>query len=346
MIFAAGNVFMQAFLYSFGEMHHPEALMMIALTVLALSPAGGVLSVDDVRRRLSRALQERRFERFSILDDKSTLAGWPMLLLQWMFSLIYFSAAIEKLLPSGLDWMNGYTLQYFIVRDGLRWDSALGVWLGRHHLLMQLLSIFTIVWEGVFFLVLIFPPIAYVFVPLGVVFHTGIYLTMRAPFFSWISIYTVFFPWDRITRALSRWVGWLRTPEKTEVLYDGQCPLCLRSMTLLSYFDWFGRLSYVDVVQHWPELAKRYPEIPREEYLREMFVVCHDGVLRRGFFAFREIFRQLPPLWPALVLFYLPMASIIGPRIYGKIASRRKRFEHCDFDTCTVHEHRAEGDRK
>lgn len=342
MIFAVGNVFMQAFVYAFGEMHHPEAIMMIALTVLALSPAGGVLSVDDVRHRLSRSLRERRFDKYSILNDTSVFALWPILLLQWIFSLVYFSAAMEKLLYSGLDWMNGYTLQYFLVRDGLRWDSSLGIWLGQHHFLVLVLSIFTIVWEAIFFLVLIIPSLAYVFVPLGIAFHTGIYLTMRAPFFQWYSVYTVFFPWDRMVRSLSRRIGWLRTPEKTEVLYDGQCPLCLRSMTLLSYFDWFGRLTYTDVVQHWPELAKRYPDIPREEYLREMFVLGRDGALRRGFFAFREIFRQLPLLWPVLVLFYLPMASNIGPRIYGMVASRRKRFEHCNFDTCTVHEHRAD----
>jgi predicted DCC family thiol-disulfide oxidoreductase YuxK len=293
--------------------------------------------VDDVRRRLSRTFRERRFEKFSILDGMSGFARWPMLLLQWVFSLIYFSAAMEKLLASGIDWMNGYTLQYFLVRDGLRWNTELGVWLGQHHTIVMLLSIFTIVWEGIFFLVLIFPRMAYVFVPLGLAFHTGIYLTMRAPFFQWLSVYTVFFPWDRITRSLSRRVGWLRTPGKTEVFYDGKCPLCLRSMTLLSYFDWFGRLTYVDVVQHWPELVKRYPEIPREEYLREMFVLSHDGSLRRGFFAFREIFKQLPPLWPLLVLFYLPMASTVGPRIYEMIASRRMRYEKCSFETCVAH---------
>lgn len=48
LIFAAGNIFIHAFNYSFGEFHHPDAIMMIALAVLALSPSGNVLSLDDL----------------------------------------------------------------------------------------------------------------------------------------------------------------------------------------------------------------------------------------------------------------------------------------------------------
>ena len=44
--FAFLNVVLQAFIYSFGDVHHPEAVMMLALIALALSPSGRVLSVD------------------------------------------------------------------------------------------------------------------------------------------------------------------------------------------------------------------------------------------------------------------------------------------------------------
>jgi hypothetical protein len=46
LLFAAGNVFLQSVVYSFGEFHHPEGLMMIGLVVLALSPSGRALSLD------------------------------------------------------------------------------------------------------------------------------------------------------------------------------------------------------------------------------------------------------------------------------------------------------------
>ena len=52
IFFALGNVILYSYHYSFGEIHHPEALMMISLIILAISPANAVLSVDDLRKRL------------------------------------------------------------------------------------------------------------------------------------------------------------------------------------------------------------------------------------------------------------------------------------------------------
>jgi hypothetical protein len=54
IVFAASSVYLQAFLYSFGDFHHPEAIMMVALSVLALSPSGRVLSVDAWLRNRTR----------------------------------------------------------------------------------------------------------------------------------------------------------------------------------------------------------------------------------------------------------------------------------------------------
>ena len=87
IIFAVGNVFMQAFAYSFGDFHHPEALMMITLSVLALSPAGGVLSIDDLRRRLRLNAEKKRFSVFNIMDENSAFARWPLLLVQWILGV-------------------------------------------------------------------------------------------------------------------------------------------------------------------------------------------------------------------------------------------------------------------
>jgi hypothetical protein len=92
--------------------------MIITLVILALSPAGGVLSADDLWQRLRRHIRRGRFEVFNIMEEESALARWPLLLVQWMFALIYLSAAAAKLAESGLDWMNGYTLGHYILPGG------------------------------------------------------------------------------------------------------------------------------------------------------------------------------------------------------------------------------------
>jgi hypothetical protein len=198
ILFTAGNVFLQAYLYSFGHVYHPEALMMISLAILALSPCGRVLSVDSVLKRIvSRSNDGTR----SCLGDQSTwspFARWPLLLLQWMQVLIYSSAALSKLAKSGLDWPNGYTLQYYAFYYGSQLDTRLGVWLSEQHTLAVVLSWITLLFECTFFLVMLKRRLLWIYLTLGTAIHLVIWQTIGATFPQFIVIYAVFIPWGRI----------------------------------------------------------------------------------------------------------------------------------------------------
>ena len=198
LVFAAGNLFLQAFMYSFGEMHHPEALFMVALGLLALGPSGAAWSLDSRRRRPPTPS----------LRATSAFARWPLLVVQWLLALAYFSSASSKLASSGFGWANGYTLQYYLIEDGLRWHRPLGVWMGQQHLPVMALSWLTLVFEGTFFLVLIWSVLAWVYLPLGAAFHAGIYLAMDAPFFQLIVLYAAFIPWADVVDRIQRWMRW------------------------------------------------------------------------------------------------------------------------------------------
>jgi predicted DCC family thiol-disulfide oxidoreductase YuxK len=330
IIFAVGNVFMQAFDYSFGDFHHPEGLMMITLSIFALSPAGRALSIDDLYRRVRSNRSRKKFEEFDPLDGTlDTLARWPLLLTQWMFALAYLSGCMSKLLRSELDWTNGFTLQYYLVKDGLRWGSDLGVWLGQQEIIVWLLSWLTILWEGTFFLVIIFPSLAWLYVPMGIAFHIGIDLTMNATFFHWITLYAVFVPWTLVVKKLpGRRFG--QTSRKVEIFFDGDCPLCIRSMTVLCYLDWFKQLAFADLATQWTRLSGEHTEVTSADCSLEMHVLLPNGLVYKGFFAFRQILWCVPFLWPLLAIFYSPFASTVGPKIYRAIATRRSRFQVCD----------------
>ena len=208
LLFVVGITLMQAFSYSFGDLHHPEALMIITLSVLAVSPAGRVLSVDYLQSRRRSSPEGAKVDALHMTES---LARWPLLLTRWMFAIIYLDAAASKLGRSGLDWMNGYTLQYYLLRDGLRTGHDFGVWLADHHNLVWLLSWTTILFEGTFFLVLIFPRLAWVYVPLGLALHIGMCATLGACFYQYMAIYAVFVPWAPICRALRHRLGSLRS---------------------------------------------------------------------------------------------------------------------------------------
>jgi hypothetical protein len=193
-VFSAGNLFLQAYLYSFHQYKHPEALMLIALAILAFSPCGRVLSVDGLLRRKSAGA-----------GDSSAFARWPLLLLGWMQALLYASAALSKLLKSGLGWTNGYTLQYYAFYFGVQLDTTLGVWLSEHHTLSMLLSWITLLFEASFFLVIPRPRLRWIYLPLGTAIHGLIWMTLGAGFPQLVVLYAVFVPWSRLLRK-----GWRR----------------------------------------------------------------------------------------------------------------------------------------
>jgi hypothetical protein len=211
LLFAVGNTFLQAFAYSFGDLHHREALMIITLWVLAVSPAGGTLSLDSY-------LASRNSSRRKTLRDTSIFAAWPLLLVQNLFGLVYLDAALRKLYAGGLDWLNGYTLQYYLYSDASRRGSAFGLWLAQQHTLACVLSWISILWEGTFFLVLIFPRLVWLYLPLGIALHVGMALAGVAWFTQFIALYAAFIPllWKYGGRAVAVKLGLLRGTLATE----------------------------------------------------------------------------------------------------------------------------------
>jgi hypothetical protein len=206
IVFTVTCVYLQAFAYSFTDLHHPEAVMMVALGVLAISPSGRVLSVD--------AWLRRRRSGEDPLEQTSPFAGWPLKLIQWFFVLMYASAVWSKLGASGLDWANGYTLQYYLARDGLRWDSPLGYWLSHYHLPVLLGQWGVLLFQASFALAVIFPRLRWIYVPAGLCLHTVIFLTLTAPFFQWIALYAVFIPWTEALRRLRAPSGHIAQPTR------------------------------------------------------------------------------------------------------------------------------------
>lgn len=200
LLFCLGNVLLQAFTYSFGDSHHREAIMMIALLALAMAPSGRVLSIDALIRRRHTQAQPNEVP---LLDARSPFAGWPLKLLQCFFPLMYLSAVSSKLATSGLGWANGYTLQYYMIQDSMRWGSQLGLYVAQFHYPILVLQWIILLFQTTFFLVIFFPKLRWIYLPIGLCFHIGIYLTLRAPFIQWIVLYAVFIPWSELLRWLA-----------------------------------------------------------------------------------------------------------------------------------------------
>jgi predicted DCC family thiol-disulfide oxidoreductase YuxK len=120
------------------------------------------------------------------------------------------------------------------------------------------------------------------------------------------------------------------------VLYDGDCPLCQRSVAVVKKLDWLGRLAYGNAREDRNLPPSAVPLDP-QRLLEEMHLVTPD---RRhayaGFRAFRWIAWRLPATWLLAPFLYLPGVPWLGNRIYRWIAKNRFGLVPCRDGVCHI----------
>jgi len=192
LVFGLGHSVLIAHLWSYGELHHPEALYCVALVLMGLSPSGRCYSIDSWIGRRSQ-----HPERWGP-DAKIDTATWPLRLVQCLLGIAYFSSGSAKMLDGGLAWWNGATLQTIVLVDYVRFGMPAGLWLVRNFWLCVAASVVTVIVE-LFFFVAVFVPASRKYVLMGgLALHIGIYLTMAAPFFTWMAMYVIFINFEKI----------------------------------------------------------------------------------------------------------------------------------------------------
>jgi len=204
--FAIGNLLLQSFVFSFGDYHHPEAILIIGLFALAISPCGKVMSVDYyIQRRRGRF---GAAGSIGLLDWSGPYAGWPIRFIQCFFPLMYISAAVAKIAYSdySFDWANGYTLQYYMIQDDIRKVSPLALWASQYHWPVLFGQVVVLVYQLTYFLVVPYARLRWIYLPIGLAFHVANYVVLKAPFPQWILfLLLAYIPWGealkRVTRA-------------------------------------------------------------------------------------------------------------------------------------------------
>jgi predicted DCC family thiol-disulfide oxidoreductase YuxK len=344
LIFATGNTFLMALSYSFGDLHHPEALMIMTLWALALSPAGRALSLDDV---ISKGAAWSRAKAQCL--KKSRFATWPLLTAQFLIAIIYLDAAVRKLWWSGLDWVNGYTLQYYLINDGISKGSQIAVWLGQQHTVAWVLSWMSLVFEATFFLVLFWPSLLWLYLPLGAGFHIGNGIAGVAWFPQFLAAYVVFLPqlvtsWGKLAprvRSIFRlpFGGATETsrgrilgtkqpenqgaPEHPLILFDGVCNLCNGWVQFVIRRDPRGRflLAPLQSAVARQILQKHNIQSPALDSM----VVVDGGVAYTKSDAVLRITGLLPGLWPATKMFTC-VPRFVRDWLYDVVAGNRYRW--------------------
>jgi len=118
---------------------------------------------------------------------------WPLWLIKVSVALMYFSAGLQKLRRGGLRWVDGRSLQAYLVQHYLWGDTRRALKLANQPRLCMLLSSILLLFELSFWVVLVFPRLTVFYLVAGIAFHLGTALTMRINYLKYLSpVYMVF----------------------------------------------------------------------------------------------------------------------------------------------------------
>jgi len=107
------------------------------------------------------------------------------------------------------------------------------------------------------------------------------------------------------------------------VLYDGDCPICTRSVEELEKWDRDGVLEMVPIQD--PEVPERFPGLSRRALEESIHLVGADGKVWTGAAAVEELMGILPRWRWLSWLFHLPLVRPLGTRVYRWVARNRHR---------------------
>ncbi len=106
------------------------------------------------------------------------------------------------------------------------------------------------------------------------------------------------------------------------VLYDGECPMCLRSAKRFSRILCSRRFDLAPLQTPW---VRERLGLPEGERPKEMIVLTVSGESHRGADAIAFLARHIWWAWPLYVLSRLPGVMRLMRRVYRNIAVQRGR---------------------
>ncbi|HVD98128.1 MAG TPA: hypothetical protein VNB90_07970 [Cytophagaceae bacterium] len=128
--------------------------------------------------------------------------SWSLQLIRFTIVMIYFLSGLEKLLISKFSWMEANTLKGYLSLHPTHWSDLIA----QNDLLCVFISVFTLVFQVTFVLILFFPRYSWLWLLAGICFHTGTLVVMGIgyPLNPWWWVYIFFVDWEKIYSFLLR----------------------------------------------------------------------------------------------------------------------------------------------
>ncbi len=114
-------------------------------------------------------------------------AYWPVWLIKLLWVQLYFSAAIQKIIGTGLrQWMSGASFQTYLIAHDAWYDIPMAKALAKKPMLCALMASAVILFQLTTWLVLLFPQLSLIYAFVGLLFHVSTGVVMRIHYLKYI----------------------------------------------------------------------------------------------------------------------------------------------------------------
>ena len=281
------------------------------LLILCVAPIGRALSLDRLRavRALKRAKLEAALPRF-----ESAWANACTRLMQIQMAVLFFYSGIEKI--RGNEWWDGDAI-WMVFSTNETYSRFLLDVFAHQYWLVNVATYFTLLIE-LAFPFLIWQRLTRPYMLAAAIFlHLQFGTFMGMPYFSFVMImgHMSFVRPEWLAR-LGEW--WKQKIGDMEMIYDGRCGFCVRSMAWFLAFDGLGQINVRDF------RTNPSPVVSDALVEQALYLVLPDGRALPGFEAYRYVVLRVPGLWWQVPFFYTPLLSrLFGHPIYHWVASNR-----------------------
>jgi predicted DCC family thiol-disulfide oxidoreductase YuxK len=290
-----------------------DAILACLLLILCFAPIGRALSLDRVREVRSAKLK-------SLAGAPPTFTSpWAFActrLMQIQMAVLFFFSAADKL--KGDDWWDGDAV-WLVFSSNDYYNGALLDLLASHYWLANVATYGTVLIE-IAFPFLIWQRRSRPYMLAAAIFlHLQFALLMKLYYFSFVMIM------GHMSFVRRQWLSglgaaWKRKMGEMEMVYDGTCGFCKRSMAWFLAFDGLGQIQIRDF------RTSPSPVVSDEKMKTALYLVLPDGRSLPGFEAYRYVVLRVPGLWWLIPFFYVPLFSrLLGHPIYNWIAANRSR---------------------
>jgi predicted DCC family thiol-disulfide oxidoreductase YuxK len=283
------------------------------MVILCLAPIGRAISLDRVRA--VRAAKRDNLET-TLPPYSSEWAGACTRLLQLQMAALFFYSGVAKL--QGDEWWSGDAVWLAITLPEFYNPFVVNL-VARHYWLITAATYGTILIE-LAYTFLIWQRASRPYLLAAAIFlHASFAICLGLLYFGLImSSGHLGFLRPEWLHGLGAW--WKRRTGDMEMIYDGRCGFCVRSMAWLLAFDGLAQIRVRDF------RTNPSPLVPDALVEKALYLVLPDGRKLPGFEAYRYVVLRVPGLWWLVPFFYVPVASrLFGHPIYNWVAANRSR---------------------